>query len=309
MGLIVPIAEITVTRPANPPSNAEVSIARRTKRQYGDLTLLGHDYQGGTYQTGDIVSLDLYWRARRAPAHDLAFSFQLADATGGIWASQSIAPAVGYPTSHWQKGEFVRAKHRFRVPLDVLEGEYALWLAPGDDDPASSIWPWSDRRVWLGALSVRAPDTERTWEIPPMQNQLGVFLDDKIGLLGYDLQDSTVRPGQVVSCTLYWRGLQEMDVNYTVFTHLVAPDGTIWGQWDNQPQQGGAPTTRWIPGQVIVDAYQIPLSPDAQAGSLTLRVGMYDLLTMSRLPVLETSGALVGDSISIAEIEVLNGTK
>jgi hypothetical protein len=309
MGLIVPIAEITVTRPANPPSNADIPIARRTKRQYGDLTLLGHDYQGGTYQPGDIVSLDLYWRARRASAHDLAFSLQLADATGGIWASHPIAPAVGYPTSHWQKGELVRAQHRFRVPLDVPEGEYALWLAPGDGNPVSSIWPWSGGRVWLGALSVRPPDIERTWEIPPMQNQLRVLLDDKIELLGYDLQDSTVRPGQVVSCTLYWRALQEMDVSYTVFTHLVAPDGTIWGQWDNQPQQGGAPTTRWIPGQVIVDGYQIPLSPDAQTGSLSLRVGMYDLLTMTRLPMLDMSGALIGDSISIAEIEVLNGTK
>ena len=142
-----------------------------------------------------------------------------------------------------------------------------------------------------------------------MQHELRVILDDQIELLGYDLGESTVRPGQVVSCTLYWRGLQEMDVNYTVFTHLTALDGTTWGQWDNQPQQGRSPTTRWVPGQVVADQYQIPLAQAAQTGPLALRVGMYDLLTMTRLPVLDGNGAIVGDSVTVAELEIVDSTE
>jgi hypothetical protein len=141
-----------------------------------------------------------------------------------------------------------------------------------------------------------------------MQHELRAILDDQVELLGYDLGESSVRPGQVVSCTLYWRGLQEMDVNYTVFTHLTDPDGTTWGQWDNQPQQGQAPTTRWVPGQVVADQYQIPVSKNKRAGPLVLRVGMYDLLTMTRLPVLDENGTIAGDSITVAEIEVVDGT-
>jgi hypothetical protein len=142
-----------------------------------------------------------------------------------------------------------------------------------------------------------------------MQHELGIILDDQIELLGYDLDESTVRPGQMVACTLYWRGLQEMDVNYTVFTHLTDPDGTTWGQWDNEPQQGQSPTTHWVPGQVVADPYQIPLSQDAPKGPLVLRVGMYDLLTMTRLPVLDGDGTVVGDSITAAEIAIVDGTE
>jgi hypothetical protein len=100
-----------------------------------------------------------------------------------------------------------------------------------------------------------------------------------------------------------------MDVNYTVFTHLTAPDGTTWGQWDNQPQQGRSPTTRWVPGQVVADQYQIPVSKDAQTGPLALRVGMYDLLTMTRLPVLDGKGTIAGDSVTVAEIEIVDSTE
>jgi hypothetical protein len=212
----------------------------------------------------------------------------------------------GYPTSHWSKGELLQGKHRFRILLDVPAGEYELWLASGSDDPGFSIWPWSSGRVRLGALSVRPADGERTFEIPPMQYAVNVTLGDRVELLGYDLQEHTVRPGQVVSCTLYWRGLDEMDQDYTVFTHLVAVDGRTWGQWDNQPQRGQSPTRLWVPGQVIADPYQIPVSDAAPAGRLALRVGMYDLLTMERLPVRDEGGAYIGAAVTVAEVEVVD---
>ena len=306
MGLIVPVAEVAVARPDQPPLDAEVTIAHRSRQRYGDLTLLGHDYLGGTYEPGEVVYLDLYWRALRAPRQDLTFSLQLVDKSGEVRATHSIAPADGYPTSRWRQGELVQGKRRFRLPLDLPEGEYALWLAPGDDNPPSGIWPWSSRRVRLGALSVLPLTDAHAFEIPPMQHTLRANLGDQVELLGYDLEESAVRPGQVVSCTLYWRGLQEMRRSYTVFTHLVGPDGQTWGQWDNEPQRGQSPTTRWVPGQVVADAYQIPLSDEAQQSPLTLRVGMYDLLTMTRLPVLDGSGTPIGDSVAVAELEVTN---
>jgi 4-amino-4-deoxy-L-arabinose transferase-like glycosyltransferase len=306
-GLIVSVAEIDVVSSGRPPLGTEVTVAHRVRRRYGDVALLGHDYSGGTYRHGDVVSLDLYWRATRAPRQDLTFSLQLTDQNGEIRATHTIAPVEGYPTSRWTKGELVQGKHRFRIPLDVPPGDYSLWLAPDGGYLRSAIWPWSDRRVRLDALSVLLVDDERTLEIPPMQHVLRAILGDRVELLGYDLEASAIRPSQVVSCTLYWRGLQEMDRDYTVFTHLVAPDGSTWGQWDNQPQRGRSPTTRWIPGQVVADPYQIPLSDDAPAGPLTLRVGMYDLLEMTRLPVLDESGTLTGDSVAVAEIEVVDG--
>jgi hypothetical protein len=305
-GLIVPVAEITVTRPSSPPTTDDVSIPRPTRRRYGDVALLGHDYLGGTYRPGDTATLDLYWRALRTPKCDMAYALELADVEGDVQASRTIAPADGYPARRWQRRELVRSKHRFRVPIGVPEGDYTLWLAREEGNGCSSLWPWGDRRVRLGTLSVRPTEGERTYDIPPMQHRLRVALDDKVELLGYDLEESVLRSGQPVACTLYWRGLEEMDQDYTVFTHLIDPDGVTWGQWDNEPQQGQLPTTRWVPGQVVVDRYRIPLSPETPAGSLSLRVGMYDLRTMTRLPAFDQDGTLIGDAIAVAEIEIVD---
>jgi hypothetical protein len=60
---------------------------------------------------------------------------------------------------------------------------------------------------------------------------------------------------------------------------------------------------------VVADPYQIPLSEAAQTGPLALRVGMYDLLTMTRLPVLDKSGTITGDSITVAELEIVDSTE
>ncbi len=306
MGLIVPAAQVTVARPAQPAPDAADAIPHRANQRYGNLILVGHGPVGGTYEPGTFVYVDLYWRARRAPGEDLAFRLQLVDESGEVRATRSIAPVEGYPTSGWRKGEFVQGKQRFRLPLDLPEGAYTLWLTPDDGRAHLELWPWGNRRVQLGALSLLPLAGEQAYQIVPMGHALRANLGDQVELLGYDLEASSVQPGQVVSCTLYWRGLQEMSRNYTVFTHLVGADGQTWGQWDNEPQGGQSPTTRWVPGQVIADPYEIPLAEEAQEGPLTLHVGMYDLLTMTRLPVLDDSGTPVGDSIAVAELAVVN---
>jgi hypothetical protein len=304
MGLVVPIAEVPVVRPEVPPLEREVSILHRARARYGALTLLGHDFRGGTYAPGDALYLDLYWRARRAPRNDVALNLQLVDEQGTVQATLPLAPVDGYPAGQWRQGDLLEGKHRFRLPLDLPAGPYTLWLAPGDG-AGSGIWPWNGRRVQLGALSVASWAGEQAIEMPATQYTLHANLDDQVELLGYDLEQSTIHPGDTVSCTLYWRGLQEMSHDYTVFTHLIGPDGQTWGQWDNEPQRGQAPTTRWLPGQVIADPYQIPLSGEAQAGPLTLQVGMYDLQTMARLPVIDENGTVTGDAIRVAELEII----
>jgi hypothetical protein len=135
-----------------------------------------------------------------------------------------------------------------------------------------------------------------------MQHTLGINLNDEVELLGYDLGHPRVEAGAAVECTLYWRALRSIDHNYTVFTHLTR-EGQTWGQWDNQPQQGQSPTTRWVPGQVIADPYQIPLSADTPAGPIELQVGMYDRNTMLRLPILGAEGQVLGDHVVLATLE------
>ncbi|MBN1640439.1 MAG: glycosyltransferase family 39 protein [Anaerolineae bacterium] len=304
LGLSVPIGEATVMRPETPPRKSELSIAHPSHRRYGPLALLGHNYNGGSYQPGDVALLDAYWRAMRRPGGDLAFALQLLDGDGNVAAERAIEPAGGYPPSQWQEGEVVRGQYRFRIPIDAAPGAYTLALVPIRDRGALAIWPWQARRTVLHALKVIAPATDRVFALPDMQVTVGANLGDRVELLGYDLAAGPVQPGETVSYTLYWRALDEMARDYTVFNHLVAADGTVWGQRDSQPQDGAQPTTRWVPGQVIADPYQVQVASGAPGGTLSLRVGLYDQQTMLRLPVYDASGQVAGDFVSLTEIEV-----
>src|SRR5690348_18008003 len=54
----------------------------------------------------------------------------------------------------------------------------------------------------------------------------------------------SVAPGQVVHLTMYWRSAKEMTDDDKIFTHIVGPDGKIYGQVDAFPMRGEAHTNR-----------------------------------------------------------------
>jgi len=131
-----------------------------------------------------------------------------------------------------------------------------------------------------------------------------VRLGDHIRFLGYDLPKPELSRDQSLAVTLYWQATAPMDISYTVFTHLVGPDSQTWGQLDSIPQGGTRPTTIWLPGETIVDHYNIPLKPGAPAGDYILAVGLYDFQTMQRLPAIDASGRLLPENR--VQIEGLN---
>jgi hypothetical protein len=301
-GVIVPVGQVEVAHPDGPVRRDEVQVSHPLDARYGPLALIGHNYDGGTVQPGDVLLLDAMWRAVGRPRQDAAFALKLADKGGEVRVKSLVPPASGYPCSEWSRGEYVRGQYRLRVPIDTPPGQYAILLGPSQD---AWHWPWQAAPVTLGEVKVQQVDGGRSFEIPPMQVETRAVLGDQVELLGYDLAAGEVGAGGVLSCTLYWRALESVSQDYTVFTHLVDAEGRTWGQWDNPPGRGESPTTRWTPGQVIADPYEIPVSPDAPPSILTLEVGMYDPRSMTRLPVIDSAGAAIGDKVLLAEIEVV----
>jgi hypothetical protein len=147
-----------------------------------------------------------------------------------------------------------------------------------------------DRKVKMPQIQLEATEFDR-WLTPtearrsqhsgqiPVEANVG----SQIRLLGYDLQTEDVRPGGQVTVTLYWQALELIDRNYQAFVHLY--DGRLWAQHDGAPECGINPTTRWERGQIIADPHIVDLPTDLPEGSIPLLVGMYDLLTETRLPV------------------------
>ncbi len=95
-------------------------------------------------------------------------------------------------------------------------------------------------------------------------------------LVGYEVSSAEVAAGGSFIVTLYWEGLEGTSpVDYTVFTHLLTPDGLLIAQHDGPP---AAPTSDWEAGQTIQDTHQLAFKSGAgdYAGSATVMVGLYD---------------------------------
>jgi hypothetical protein len=118
-----------------------------------------------------------------------------------------------------------------------------------------------------------------------MANTLYRQLGDGVELLGYDI---TPIGGTALDLILYWRTRTVLAKDYTVFVHILGPDGTLLGQVDREPRAGAYPTSMWAPGEVVADSLTIPL-PDSEQ-ELSLRLGMYQL---------ETGQSLGGTSVEL----------
>ena len=112
-----------------------------------------------------------------------------------------------------------------------------------------------------------------------------------------------VEPGQPVSVKLYWQAQVPIGVDYTVFVHVIGPDGSVVTQSDRQPLNGFLPTTAWVPNQIVVDEHVLTLPENAPKGEYAIYTGMYDLATMDRLPV-SREGEITGDAIQLAKLRV-----
>jgi uncharacterized membrane protein len=124
----------------------------------------------------------------------------------------------------------------------------------------------------------------------PMQYATEANFSGQIKLLGYTLEAEKIKPGDSVQLTLYWQALADMETSYTVFIHLIDQDERIMGQQDNPPVSGLYPTTEWKPGEEIVDRYEIATAPEIPLGEYSIEIGLYELDTGERLPVLDVMG-------------------
>jgi hypothetical protein len=131
-------------------------------------------------------------------------------------------------------------------------------------------------------------------------------LGDAIELMGYTLQISAPKlmtvtsnssnfaltpPLSALNLTLFWRPMSAVTADYTVFLHLRNHAGATVAQQDSLSLAGAYPTSRWRPGETVIDPLSLSLPADLPPGQYTLWAGMYQVDTLARLPVAnDTSG-------------------
>jgi hypothetical protein len=148
------------------------------------------------------------------------------------------------------------------------------------------------------------------WGIGPVvstkaPSYVGANLDGRVRLLGYALDRSEYPPGETIGVTLYWLGLREMAQDYSVFVHLVEESaGLRIAQHDGHPVYNSTPTSRWVPGEIVVDEHELTIGAETPPGRYRIFVGMYQRETGGRLPVLDEHGMPQADTIVLGTVEV-----
>jgi hypothetical protein len=191
-------------------------------------------------------------------------------------------------------------------PLDVAAAESELrriaagqadirvaFLEETNGDPQRRIETWLDTRLfrldeqWFGPVRVLsfAGDGAVAQTIP-VEARFG----GGITLESVEVLDPVSPPGGIVRLRLNWRADSSISQSLKVFVHLFAGEAIV-AQHDGQPMGELRPTNTWQAGERIVDQFAIRLPADAPPGAYQLRVGMYDVNSLVRLPVSMPDGA------------------
>ncbi len=312
------LGTVAVVRPSTPPQSSALAASHRLDAQWNEIALTGFDGGAEEIAAGDSLSLSLYWQAREKPHANYLAALQLVDAAGKAHPASLYRPANdGFPTTQWNQGETWRDPVALKIPADAAPGDATILIAVTAESDSSALplhttaptrplafeSPAQQQRLVLPAvelLHIRITAREHQFQVPVVEHPLNANLGNKAALLGYRLEPGTAKPSETLQLVLYWQALGSMDERYAVFVHLLDSAGGLVAQQDNEPEAGAAPTTSWLPGEVIVDRHSLTLPDTLPAGDYRLIVGMYRTDGGQRLPVLETAA----DSIPLAALRV-----
>ncbi len=258
------------------------------------VRLAGYQQAVHDFKSGDIIHLFLYTQSESE--QEIGLEVGLLDREGQMWG----VTAVALPAS----STLARQQIDLLVPPELPTGDYMFYAVTTADVAATA-----ENIVRFGRATINQRQTAfLTAEDVSISNRLDAPFAEGITLLGYDVANHTLQPGDSVNLTLYWQAEGALPQSYKVFTHLLgetfnAGSGNfLWGQVDSEPVANTRPTTSWRSGEVIVDQYAIPLQPDAPPGTYRIEIGLYDPLSGARLPVLDENGNPTADHLILTMI-------
>jgi hypothetical protein len=304
------LGSIDVQAPATPPPVSTLPMEHAHEAIVGNAAqLLGHSDTPGPLLPGNDLTVNLFWRALPGAADaDLSAFVQLLDRQGQVVAGWEGPPVPWHPSTQWQPGELLRSQHALRLSADLAEGRYTL--AAGLFDPATGkrvpvtesgrpfgLFSRNTEMAKLGQVRIGEHDLVMTPPEPRVTTDASMQRMGK--LVGYDLAEGRVAPGEALELTLYWQPVETAGDRLTVFVHLLDEQGVIIGQSDGEPAGGSRPTSSWLPGEYIADQHSVRVRDDALLGSATLVVGLYDAATGQRIAWVDESGQVTGDSLRL----------
>jgi hypothetical protein len=235
----------------------------------GGLELIGARPLPAEAASGSPLRIGLLWRAMQDQPPAAEFKMRLVRGSGEV-VQESVLPLLGgsFSPSALHVGNVIRDEQNVLLSATAPAETLGLEVAT------------SDASVRLGSLKL----TGRPHQFDTSTAEPLATFGDGIQLLADQIEPAQARGGEKVTVKVRWRSAAELHQAYKVFVHVLDPSGQqVVAQRDAEPQDGRAPTTGWVLGEVIDDEYVIALPPGLGAAEYPLELGVYDPRSGERL--------------------------
>jgi len=298
---------------ARPPSfAADAPLPNPVDIRFDTLVALrGYSVDRETARPGEPIAIELYWEVTGQPPGDyLLFVHLTDDETGAVVAQRDTHPGLGnFPSSQWRPGDrfverlsvylpetaYAPSAGELTIGLYAPEG-YRLGLSDGATGAGlGDAWP-------IGRVSIE-PNAPTGAEALPNPGHFN--FEDRLRLLGYAYDRRVLAPGESLGLTLFWEAARPSPGDYEVQIRVLGADGRVISSQQARPGGGGNPTTTWPSGEVIADAYSIPIDPAAGEHPV-IQVALVDAATGRRLNLIADDGRWIDDVLRLSAIRVGN---
>lgn len=193
-----------------------------------------------------------------------------------------------------------------RLSVGYLTAEQLIALSEQYD--ASALVFWKERFDSLPTYVEWAEDRFDAVEVGNSQHRIylppslslssGVTFGHKMQLLASRIDETYLASASKLKVTLFWRALQPVGGDYTIYLKLINPAYHIWGQQDSRPYHDGSPTWTWQEGQVIYDPRQLELLPGTPPGEYQIEIIPFEIYSTEALE------ADTGEPVLVGPVEV-----
>ncbi len=266
------------------------------------LRLIGFTTAPGPVHPGEWLAVTLYWQALHPTGKNYSTFVHALSADGqAIGQSNSYPDRGNWATSFLPPGAVLPDRHFVPLPADT-PAPAVLRLAMGIfefDDPARTAKPAVNREgQTVQPIAGAVPVVPRQWSRPKPSNPVQANFAGQIRLLGYDLPQAEIKPGETVSLTLYWETLAPPAQSLTLFIQLIDPaTGAPAAGFDAPP---AFDTRFWQTGYLIPDSRSLVIPADLPPDEYRLTIGWYRPDTLARLPLVD----MPGDALSLQAVTI-----
>ncbi|GAB4152704.1 MAG: hypothetical protein Fur0021_17750 [Candidatus Promineifilaceae bacterium] len=267
------------------------------------VAIVGYELPQSDVTAGDYVPLSLAMRASITTTDYFVPVLQVGNLTYTFTTDSHLI------TPLWQAGEVIVERFDFALPAALDAGTYPITAAMHNLITAAT-----GPAISLGSLTVAAQPYP-----PPTTHLLGNFRQ-RIGLVSATARAGIARwqapwaepipiqPGETVHLTLQWECLALAEESYTIFVHLIDAANRPMVELDYTPLGGAAPTylwiPKWLPGQRLLDPYNLTIPDNLAAGIYYVEVGLYEMTSGRRLHMADNAGNLIGDRLILGSLHV-----